>query len=119
MLSSKLPEIDGVVKEKHPLVCKLLDAVYNERIHTAKQSVSWDAETVLEKLKDMDPNASLSLKQLTLKTVFSLDLTSFGHVSELVSIEYRTLRFEDGGLRLSLLKPEKIRDFWVTCIISV
>lgn len=107
MLSSTLPEIDGIVIGKHPLVCRLLRAVYNRRTPKAKYSVFWDAENVLENIKELGPNASLSLKQLTFKTVLTLALATYARVSEIASIDFGTLRFQDGELLLRLLKPRK------------
>ena len=92
---------------KHPLVCKLLKAVYNKRPPMAKYKTFWDAESVLKKLNEMGLNAELTLKQLTLKTVLILALASFARVSELASIDYRRLHYENGELCFNLLKPRK------------
>ena len=107
MLSSTLPAIDGIVIGKHPVVCRLLRAIYNKRTPKAKYSTFWGAEIVLEKMREMGPNASLSLRQLTLKTVLTLALATYARVSEIASIDFQTLRFQDGGLLFNLLKPRK------------
>lgn len=122
MLSSTLSGIEGASIGKHPMVSKLLRAIYNRRTPKAKYSSIWDADLVLNKLKELGPNESLSLKQITLKTVLILALATFARVSELASINHRSLWIEEERLTFSILKPRKsqssgpLATFQVQCL---
>ena len=107
MLSGKLPEIDGVHIGKHPMVTRLLKAVYNKRTPRAKYDAFWDADKALCSVKELGATESLPLKQITLKTVLLLALSAFLRVSELASIDVKSLRFGESEVRFSLLKPRK------------
>lgn len=107
MLSCTLPGIDGIDIGKHPMVSRLLKAVYNKRTPRAKYSAFWDADRVLYSLKELGATESLTLKQITLKTVLIVALSAFIRVSELASIGFKSLRFEETEVRFSLLKPRK------------
>ena len=107
MLSSTLTDIENLEVGKHPLVRKLLKAVYNLRTPRAKYASFWDADKVLERIRQYGPTDSLPLKGLTLKTVLILALATFARVSELASIEASSVRLREKELSFSLRRPRK------------
>lgn len=67
---------DGSKVGTHPLVCRLLKGVYQQRTPLSKYNDIWDVDIVLCYLKKLSPVRSLNLKQLTLKLVMLLALVS-------------------------------------------
>jgi len=74
MLSTTLPAVDGHEIGKHPLVCRLLKGIFNRRTPESRYSYFWDADMVIGKLKELGPNAELSMKLATYKTALLLAL---------------------------------------------
>ena len=107
MLSATLPEIDRTDVGKHPLVRRLLKAIYNQRTPGPRYSNFWDADLVLISQKELGPTVSLTLKQLSLKTVLLLALASFMRVSEIAVINLSSVHFDDDQLLFSISRPRK------------
>lgn len=59
-----------------PDMARFMKGIYNLRTPTPKYSVSWDVNIVLKYLKNKRPLEELSLRELTLKTVTLIALTS-------------------------------------------
>lgn len=76
MLSGLLGLFDGVSFGKHNLVCRFMKGLFNERPPRARYHASWDVNKVLNWLRKASPVKFLSLKQLTLKLVMLMALTS-------------------------------------------
>ena len=76
-MSSTLLPIEGVKVGEHPLICRLLKGVFNQRPPITKLVPSWSVKKVLEVLQDWSPLRSLDLKTLTLKTEM---LVSVGYI---------------------------------------
>ena len=106
-LSNTLQTIDGQDIGKHPLVCKLLKAIYNLRTPRPKYSAIWSADNVLENIKELGPSQTLTLKNLTLKSILLLALACFARVSELSTIDFHSLNFTEDQVSFSLMCPRK------------
>ena len=60
----------------HPVVCRLLKGVFEQRPSLPKYTETWDVDTVMDSLAEWPDTHLLSLKQLTLRTVVLLALLS-------------------------------------------
>lgn len=107
MLSGTLHTIEGFDVGKHPLVSRLLKAIYNVRTPKARYNSIWDADAVLSYLRSLGKSEDLEFKQLTLKTILLLALATFARVSELAAIDFHSLRFAEKRLSFTLLHPRK------------
>ena len=77
-LSSTLCPRDGTTVGCDPLVSRLLKGIYNLRPPLPRYSSTWDVSFLTQYLGTLLPLNSLSLKQLTLKTVSLCALCSAG-----------------------------------------
>ena len=101
-ISSTHPSIDSVRVGEHPLVVQLLKGAFNLRPPLPRYSTTWDVDPVLSFIGKLDPNESLSLKDLSLKLGFLLAVTSMDRVSEVVSHDLRFRRFSPEGVSFQL-----------------
>ena len=121
-LSSTLSALDGRGVGEQPLVSKLLKAMYNLRTPKTKYSAIWSAHIVLRNIKELGPSQSLTLKQLTLKSILLLALASFARVSELSTIDFHSLNFAEDRLSFALMRPRKsqrfgpLASFFINCL---
>jgi len=67
---------DNLPIGKHPLVCRFLQGVFNQRPSLPRNNVTWDVSIVLRYLQQLWPISNLSLKELTIKCVMLLALTT-------------------------------------------
>ena len=68
---------------QHPLVTWLLAGAFNSRPPQPRYTTTWDVHMVLSYLKGQGENKTLSLKDLTLKTVMLLALTRPSRLADL------------------------------------
>ena len=68
--------IDVFSVGSHPLVIRFLKGLYNLRFPVSRYFEVWDVNQVLDYLKTLSPLVELSLKQLTLKLVTLIALTT-------------------------------------------
>ena len=89
MLSSVLAPVDNCAVGQHPLIIRLLKAVFNERPPVKKLIPEWNLLLVLECLKEdpFEPLQRASLKFLTWKTCFLIAITTFRRCSDLQSLQ--------------------------------
>jgi hypothetical protein len=65
-----------VIIYKHPLVRRFLQGAFNQRPSLPRNDVTWDVNIVLRYLQQQWPISNLSLKDLTIKCVMLLALTT-------------------------------------------
>lgn len=75
--------IDNLPIGQHPFICRMLKGIFNINPPKVKLVPSWNVADVLNVLKDWDVARKLSLKMLTLKTVFLLALVSLKRASDI------------------------------------
>ena len=75
--------LDGVSIGSHPLVSQALKAVFRLRPPLPKYVATYDITKVFGYLQSLPSNESLSLKLLTLKTLFLLTTSIISRVSRL------------------------------------
>ena len=85
--------IEGIPIRKHPLVSRLLRGVHNKRPPQPRYSATWDVDRVIEYLKSMGGNDSLSLKQMSQKLALLMALVGASRVSELQALDLRYRTF--------------------------
>ena len=83
---------------QHPLVTRLLKGAFNDRPPLPKYTSTWDVQVVLDYLQSLGENESLSLKQLTWKTVMLLALTKPSRSADLSKLDLKTRSFRSEGV---------------------
>ena len=97
-ISSTHDRVDGVDVGQHPIITRLLKGVYNSRPPIPRYSSTWDVQTVLNHIETLGPTANLSLKALTLKTVFLLAITRPSRSTDLSSLDVSGIQSRSDGL---------------------
>ena len=118
-ISSVHKKVDGLPVGQHPLVTRLLKGVFNLRPPTPRYSSTWDVQQVLNYLGALGKAETLSLKHLSLKTVFLLAVTRPSRSADLSQLDATKVRFENSGMSFtptSLAKQSRqgkpITDFY-------
>ena len=76
--------MDGLHAEKHPRICSLVSGVFNLRPPKTRYMFVWDVKKVLDFFKEkFGDNDQLSNKELTLKVIIFLALTTSSRISAL------------------------------------
>ena len=65
----------GVVIGQHPIITRLLKGIYNVRPPLPRYNGTWNVQTALNYLESLGETKNLTLKLLTMKTVFLLAIT--------------------------------------------
>lgn len=107
MLSMTLNPIDSVAIGQHPLVIRFMKGCYNENPPRPKYSSIWDVEVVFSYMRHAGNNLSLDLSSLTKKLATLLAVSTLLRVSEIASLDKRTLEFSSSGAKIALSKPRK------------
>ena len=102
MLSSTLPNIDGVNIGKHLLVVQLMRGIYNAVPPQPRYSSTWDVDSVIDFLEETGPNSILCLSTLSQKLVMLLALALLMRVSEIAAIKLNPIIETTEGIRFSL-----------------
>jgi len=85
-LSLFLPKVDQFSVGCHPLVVKLMKAIFRANPPSAKYSNTWSVDKVLNMLECWPDNEHLSIEQLSMKLVGLLALTTAQRVQTLAAI---------------------------------
>ena len=88
--------LDGVSIGSHPLVSQALKAVFRLRPPLPKYVATYDITKVFGYLQSLPSNESLSLKLLTLKTLFLLTTSIISRVSSVSRLGPDLLLFKVG-----------------------
>ena len=80
-------KVDGVDVGQHPLITRLLKGVYNVRPPLPRYSDTWDVQLVLNYIESLGESDKLSLKSLSLKTVFLFAITCPSRSVDLISLD--------------------------------
>ena len=91
-ISNTHPQIDGHPVGKHPIICRLMQGMFNERPLEPKYSEIWGIDQVLSYLELMADPADLSFKELTLKTVMLIALANADRASDLHILDIRYMQ---------------------------
>ena len=81
VISAYHPPIEGFQVGQHPLIVRLLKGAFNKKPPQPRYTQTWDVNQVLEEIKRLGPNESLTLKALSLKLAMLLALTTVSRSS--------------------------------------
>ena len=97
MLSAILPPVEGTVVGQHPDILRLLKGVFNTRPPEKRLVPEWDLGKVLGLLtsSQFEPIHKVSLKHLTLKSVFLAAISTFRRCGDL-----QALRIDEGFMNI-------------------
>ena len=91
-ISSVHDKIDGVP------VGQLVKGIFNTRPPIPRYTSTWDVQTVLSYLESLGPSTNLSLKLLSLKTVFLMAITRPSRSIDLAHLDCKRLQSNTGGI---------------------
>ena len=97
-ISSVHDKVDGLPVGQHPLVSRLIKGIFNTRPPIPRYTSTWDVQTVLSYLESLSPSSNLSLKLLTLKTVFLMAITRPSRSVDLAHLDCKRLRSDVEGI---------------------
>lgn len=100
-ISSVHEKVDGLDVGQHPLVTRLLKGAFNDRPPLPKYSSTWDVQVVLNYLEYLGDNETLSLKQLTWKTVMLLALTRPSRSADLSNLDLQARSYRRDGVEFA------------------
>ena len=83
---------------QHPIVCRLLQGMFNECPPQPRYQYVWDVGDIVEFLKSMSPNEALSYKDLTMKLVTIMAITNADRASDLHALDRRFLQETPEGM---------------------
>ena len=90
-ISAGHERVDGQPIGQHPTISQLMKGMFNRRPPQAKYMDTWDVELVLSRFRNMPENHDLELRELSLKLVMLLAITTASRSSELHKIQVSTL----------------------------
>ena len=99
----------GTPAGQHPLVCRLMQGIFNSRPPMPKNVILWDAETALQHAESLFPLEELSLKQISERTVMLLALANADRVSDLHALDLRYRSYRNGGVSFIVPSLTKTR----------
>lgn len=99
--------IDGKPAGQHPLVCRFMKAVFNEKPVFPRYNLTWDPQLVLTHLAGLGPNKHLSLLQLSRKLVMLMLLQSGQRGQTLHLFDTRNMFFTPSRVTFTLGDPLK------------
>ena len=99
---STLVVVDGKPAGQHPLVCRFLKAVFNERPALPRYNTIWDVNVVLDYLVTLSPVRKLSLKDLTRKLVMLLSVLSAQRGQTLHLLDVRNMELTFSRVKFSI-----------------
>ena len=108
-LSATLPPIEGHQVGQHPLVCRLLQGMFNQRPPAPRYRTVWSVDTVIEYIQSHLSSTDLSLKNLSIKLVMLLALSNASRASGLASLDIRFQQFSPKGVRFFIPGITKTR----------
>ena len=86
-ISSVHDKADGVPVGQHPIITRLIKAIFNVRPPIPRYSITWDVQLVLNFLQTQGQLETLPLKMLTLKNVFLLAITRPSRSADLSQLD--------------------------------
>ena len=85
-LSMILHDFDGQPFGRHFAVCRILKGMYNRRPQRSRYASTWDVDIVLSFLRELSPLGKLSFKQLSMKLLLLMLLSTCQRVQTIDSL---------------------------------
>ena len=92
-LLATIPHVEGHPVGQHPLVCKLLQGIFNKRPPMPRYHHTWDVGVVVHYLKGLEPSEEQPLPILTKKLVTLLALANASCASDLHALDLQYHQF--------------------------
>ena len=106
-ISSVHEKVDGYAVGQHPLVSRLIKGAFHERPPQPQYSVTWDVSKVTLYLKTLGNNNTLTISELTLKTVMLLALTRPSRSADLANLSLGYHKYSPEGVTFTATKLAK------------
>ena len=106
-ISSQHQQIDGHLVGQHPKIKSLMKGVARQKPPKPKYTNIWDVDQVLKKFKEMGDNNTLTLKDLSIKTITLLGLVQPNRGSELTDLDLKFMGKTETTLLFHLHNPTK------------
>ena len=106
-LSTILTSENGLPIGEHPLICRLLKGVFEQRPSIPKHTTIWDVGGLLDYLRTLSPISQLSLKELTLKTVTLLCLLTGQRCQTIHAVDIQNMQQLPNMIRITISEPLK------------
>ena len=106
-LSSVIALSGEVPAGRHPLVCRVLKGVFQERPALPRYVDTWDVSLELNYIKDQYPLEKLGLKELTLKLVVLISLLSGQRTQILQQLCMKDIILTDSDCTMHITTPLK------------
>ena len=88
----------GVVIGKHPIITRLIRGIYNVRLPQPRYNGTWNVQTALNHLESLGETKNLTLKLLTMKTVFLLAITRPSKSADLSQLDIERMKRGTNGI---------------------
>ena len=108
-LSATLQPIDGKPIGQHPIVCRLLQGMFNQRPPAPRYQEVWDVSLVVRHIQSGPPTAELALKELSKRLVTLLALCNASRASDLRALDTRFKQPIGGGIKFTIPGLTKTR----------
>lgn len=108
-LSATIPPIDGQPVGQHPLVCKLLQGMFNKRPPMPRYQTTWDVGLVIQCLKSLSPTEDQPLQVLSKKLVTLLALANASRASDIHALDLQFHKFSGEGVLFHIPSLTKTR----------
>ena len=99
---SAVAHIDNKPAGQHPLVCRFLKAVFNEKPALPRYRSVWNPDVVLSYLRELGHNSNLSLIQLSRKLTMLMLLTSGQRGQTLYVLDLRNMSSSGDGIKFCI-----------------
>ena len=97
-ISSVHDRVDGMNVGQHPTIVRLVKGIFNVRPPIPRYSATWDVQKVLSFLEAGGKPDSVSLKALTLRTVFLMAITHPSRSADLSQLSIDRMRTHSNGV---------------------
>ena len=108
-LSATLPPMEDHTVGQHPLVCRLLQGMFNKRPPAPRYNSVWSVEIVLFFIKRSMASKDLSLKDPSRMTVVLLALSNASRASDLTALDMCFQQFSPEGVLFRIPRLTKTR----------
>jgi hypothetical protein len=98
-LSATLQAIDGKPIGQHPIVCRLVQGMFNQRPPARRYQEVWDVSLVVRHIRSGPPTAELVLKELSKRLVILLALCNASRASDFRALDTRFKQPIGGGIK--------------------
>ena len=106
-ISSAHEKVDGYEVGQHPLVSRTIKGIFHERLPRPRYSETWNVATVTTYIESLGGNDSLSLVDLTHKTVLLFALTRPSRSADLSQLHLKFRRYLPEGVAFQPTKLVK------------